>query len=239
LLVFATMPAAAQTTNQNQQPGTATQSIQQPGTTGQSMEQPAKAGQKPGTTSQSLSNFKATSQGMEKPGVTETHKGIMPKPQSLRETNPGIAKRNAAGAQNKKAEKLGASSQAKQANKQVKGGEATVARVDRPRNCLRIRSNSAVSSKILGCAPSGKKLRLNGVFSKDGRWAQLDNNGGVFFSQLRTSVRPPQGVASAGSWKRPAAAGGVHKRVHRRIRYRFHGSCGAPVYYPGYSWYGY
>ena len=96
------------------------------------------------------------------------------------------------------------------APQRVAGGQAVVARVDRPDNCLRIRSGPSGSDKMIRCAATGTQLKLTGVFSRDGRWAQLDDNGWVFFSQLKTSVKPPASVASH-SWKGQAGSG-FHRR---------------------------
>ncbi|HTY26134.1 MAG TPA: SH3 domain-containing protein, partial [Desulfomonilaceae bacterium] len=91
---------------------------------------------------------------------------------------------------------------------------AVVARVDRPDNCLRIRSGPSMSDNVIGCAAMGQTLNLTGAFSKDGRWAQLDNNGWVYFHQLRTDLMPPKharsmtsGRRSSRSWERAAGAG--------------------------------
>ncbi|MBI5570037.1 MAG: SH3 domain-containing protein [Desulfomonile tiedjei] len=106
-----------------------------------------------------------------------------------------------------------------EAKAEVKGGEATVARVDRPDNCLRIRSGPSVSGNIIACLPVGESLHLTGVFSKDGRWAQLDNNGWVFVGQIKTSVALPRRAArereefeTYESWEVPAGAGRFYRR---------------------------
>jgi len=120
---------------------------------------------------------------------------------------------------------------------QARGGQAVVARVDRPDNCLRVRSGPGSSYDRIGCAAEGETLRLTGVFSKDGRWAQLDNNGWVFFRQLQTDIRPPQAMASERSFEQPAAAG----KKEPRKGYKRHHRYGGPHYYyyePGYYGYG-
>lgn len=104
----------------------------------------------------------------------------------------------------------------------VEGGEAIVARIDRPKNCLRVRSGPGASHDEIGCAAKGDKLILTGVFSKDRRWAQLDNNGWVHFSQLSTQVRPPMFASSGESFDQPAATAGKKKKF-RRGHKRFHG----------------
>jgi len=75
------------------------------------------------------------------------------------------------------------------------GGEGVVVRVDQPENCLRIRSGPSTAYSLIGCAKMGEKLRLTGVFSGDGRWAQLDNNGWVYVSQIATDLKPPRTLA--------------------------------------------
>jgi hypothetical protein len=70
-------------------------------------------------------------------------------------------------------------------------GVGVVTGVDQPDNCLRIRRGPSASSEQIGCADKGDELRLNGTFSKDGRWAQLDNNGWVFLAQIKTDMKPP------------------------------------------------
>lgn len=121
----------------------------------------------------------------------------------------------------------------------VKGGEATVARVDRAGNCLRVRSDPSASSKEIACAAKGQQLRLTGVFSKNGRWAQLDNHGWVFFRQLKTDVRPPRTAAMGRSWEKAAGAG-KGAPTSGRHHYRRAGCCypGYNYSYPGYyGWY--
>lgn|GEM_PF-1169881 len=75
-------------------------------------------------------------------------------------------------------------------------GEGVVISVDRPENCLRIRRGPSVAYEIIGCAGFGERLRLTGVFSSDNRWAQLDNNGWVLLSQIRTDLKPPRPVVT-------------------------------------------
>jgi hypothetical protein len=114
---------------------------------------------------------------------------------------------------------------------QAAGGEAVVVRIDRPENCLRIRSGASSSSEIMDCVAEGQTLHLTGVFSEDGRWAQLDNNGWVSFDQIRTDVKP--------SWEQTAAAGKASKTG---ARHGHRGGCHyyAPGYYsyPGYYYWG-
>ena len=75
-------------------------------------------------------------------------------------------------------------------------------------------------------------MTLVGVFSDDGRWAQLDNNGWVLFSQLRTDVRP-----SGAEWEKAAAAGKKSKggKAYPGRKFRHYYGC----FYPGYYYYGY
>jgi hypothetical protein len=87
-------------------------------------------------------------------------------------------------------------------------GQGIVAGTDRPDNCLRIRRGPSMSYDVIGCANEGTTLNLTGVFSNDGRWAQLDNNGWVFVRQIKTDVKPPRSVAKrSGSWEQAAGAG--------------------------------
>jgi len=87
-----------------------------------------------------------------------------------------------------------------------KGGEAVVSGVDRPENCLRVRSEASTSGEIIACAKEGDKLHLTGVFSDDGRWAQLDKGGWVFVRQIKSDLKAPR--TAAGDWERPAGAAG-------------------------------
>jgi hypothetical protein len=131
----------------------------------------------------------------------------------------------------------------------VAGGEAVVVRVDRPDNCLRIRSGPSMSYNLIGCAVMGQTLVLTGAFSTDGRWAQLDNNGWVTFRQIRTSLKPPKRVISRVRtsdsdsdfdelWGRPAGAGSS-TRVSSEPYYDTDvGYFGVP-YYSYYGWPGY
>jgi hypothetical protein len=117
----------------------------------------------------------------------------------------------------------------------TEGGVAVVVRVDRPDNCLRIRGDASASSEQIACVAEGERLNLTGVFSSDGRWAQLDNNGWVFFGQLETDVRPPQAIASERSWEKPSAAG----KGARKAGMRYHGVPYHYYYAPGYYCPGY
>lgn len=95
-----------------------------------------------------------------------------------------------------------------------KGGEGFVVSVDQPENCLRIRAGPGSNFPMMGCAPRGQKLHLTGVFSSDGRWGQLKDNGWVFLSQIQTDLqiprsmvsRPPSGYSNQGPWRGPAGS---------------------------------
>ena len=54
-------------------------------------------------------------------------------------------------------------------------------------------------------------MHLTGVFSKDGRWAQLDNNGWVFVGQIKTSVALPRRASRESEWETPAGAGAFYR----------------------------
>lgn len=129
----------------------------------------------------------------------------------------------------------------------AKGGDAIVARVDRPDNCLRLRSGPSFSREVIGCAAQGQALHLTGVFSSDGRWAQLDNNGWVFFGQLKSDLKPPRRVATShrkssseddwwSDWGRPAGAGSGSAVSEGTQMYDY--SYGPSSYYYGPSYYG-
>jgi hypothetical protein len=97
--------------------------------------------------------------------------------------------------------------------------EAVVVSVDRPENCLRVRSGPSKNREVVGCLTSGQTLHLTGVFSKDGRWAQTDDNTWVYFRQVRSDLAPPKHAVASRSrapreepeevwtWEEPATAG--------------------------------
>ena len=89
----------------------------------------------------------------------------------------------------------------------AKGREATVARVSRYGKCLHVFRDPTVYSEEIGCMLKGEKTHLTGVFSKNRRWAQLDNGGWVFFGDLKTTVKPTLSAAMKRLWARSAAAG--------------------------------
>jgi hypothetical protein len=135
-----------------------------------------------------------------------------------------------------------------------KGGEGVVVSVDQPQNCLRIRGGPGSNFPMVGCATRGQKLQLTGVFSSDGRWAQLQNKGWVFLSQIQTDLQPPRSMASSprppsrysnqGPWRGPAGSsyyyfeepepyyeevvpyGGFYYGSPWRRRHRWHGGWG-------------
>jgi hypothetical protein len=121
------------------------------------------------------------------------------------------------------------------------GTPAVVARVDRPDNCLRIRSGPARSGNIIGCAKMGEQLFLTGVFSDDGRWAQLSNNGWVYVDQIQSSLKPkkharavsrPRASDDYDMWEEPA---GTYYEDYPS--YGYYGD--NPGFYGGYRSYGY
>ncbi len=123
---------------------------------------------------------------------------------------------------------------------QPKGGEATVARVDRSGNCLHVYSDPSPSSKEIACMAKGEKIHLTGMFSKDRRWAQLDNHGWALFRDLKTDVKAPRVSEMGRSWGRSAGTGqgapGTGQHHYRGARYCYPGYY--YPYYPGYyGWY--
>ncbi len=71
------------------------------------------------------------------------------------------------------------------------GGEATVASVDRPDLCLRIRSGPANSYDKVGCVELGQKLELTGFWSQN-NWAQVSGpaSGWVNAGQISSVLKP-------------------------------------------------
>jgi uncharacterized protein YraI len=63
---------------------------------------------------------------------------------------------------------------------------AYVASVDRPDNCLRVRSGPDSSTPVIGCLSRGEKVRLTGATTNTG-WAKISSpvKGWVYRSQLR------------------------------------------------------
>lgn len=123
---------------------------------------------------------------------------------------------------------------------QSKPGEATIARVDRSGNCLHVYTDPSVSSKDIACLAKKERIHLTGMFSKDRRWAQLDNQGWVLFRDLKTDVKVPRLSAMERSWGRSAGTGqgapSTGQNHHRGARYCYPGYY--YPYYPGYyGWY--
>lgn len=81
----------------------------------------------------------------------------------------------------------------------TKGAEAFVTRVDQPDDCLRIRRGPSGSYEIIGCAKMGDRLQLNGVWSSDNSWAQLESQGWVYASQIKTDLKPPYKASASRS----------------------------------------
>ena len=100
-----------------------------------------------------------------------------------------------------------------------KGGVAIVARVDRYGKCLHVFRDPSIFSREIGCMSKGEKAHLTGVFSKNRRWAQLDNHGWVLFRDLKTDVKPPRRVAMKRPWCSPAAAGNEAPMAARHRSY--------------------
>jgi hypothetical protein len=113
------------------------------------------------------------------------------------------------------------------------GTPAIVARVDRPDNCLRIRSGPSKSGNVIGCAKMGDQLFLTGVFSDDGRWAQLNNNGWVYYNQIQSSLKP------AKKHVRQARRPSVSEEDFDTWEYPAATYAEEPYYDSGYSSYGY
>lgn len=87
---------------------------------------------------------------------------------------------------------------------QSKAGEATVVGVNRSGKCLPVHSRPSPSSKRISCMAKGEKVHLNGIFSKDRRWAQLDNQGWVLFRNLKMHVHVKPHRATGKSWNQSA-----------------------------------
>jgi len=66
---------------------------------------------------------------------------------------------------------------------------AVVVSIDRPENCLRVRSGPGTGYEIVGCVRMGERLRLTGVWSQN-NWAEVDRpaKGWVTGSQIRPVV---------------------------------------------------
>ncbi len=168
--------------------------------------------------------------GSSQQATTTNHMKSMMKGQSIGKLNKQSKAQGAVGAQSAKV------------TAQAKGGEATIARASRSATCLRVYSKPSFSSQEMACMPKGETVHLNGVFSKDRHWAQLNNNGWVVFRDLKTGVKPPRVAARTGSWGRTAGAGGHpvgwwHHRYYDYYPGYFGG--GGGYYYPYYYSYYY
>ncbi|MBI4964526.1 MAG: SH3 domain-containing protein [Desulfomonile tiedjei] len=66
---------------------------------------------------------------------------------------------------------------------------AVVVSIDRPENCLRVRSGPGTSYPIVGCVRMGERLQLTGAWSQN-NWAEIDlpAKGWVTGSQIRRSA---------------------------------------------------
>jgi len=196
-----------------------------PAASGQSQQKVGEREMKPGMMRETKQEAGKTGMGEMKPGMmggTGREAGKVPATRVPAEGKAGVTERGAVGVGERGA---AASGQAPGAT----AGVAVVVGVDRPDNCLRIRSGPGASHDIIACVPAGESLNLTGVFSQDGRWAQLDTNGWVFFGQLKSDVMPPQAATAGRSFDRPAGAGaGSGKKG-----YHYYGGCGYS-YWPGY-----
>jgi hypothetical protein len=90
------------------------------------------------------------------------------------------------------------------ANLQAVGGLATVASVDRPENCLRIRSGPSTSYPVVECARIADKLVVTGFWSNN-NWAVLQDKGWVYGPQINAASKPARS-ASAGPAERVRTA---------------------------------
>ena len=135
-----------------------------------------------------------SNQLMQKTAATIEHKGPVTNPGEIGfsdETKAGASQQSQA---NGLEDKVPANVSA-----QPKGGEATVARVDRSGNCLHVYTDPSISSHEIACLLKGERIHLTGMFSKDRRWAQLDNKGWVLFRNLRNRPEGPSGRSNGES----------------------------------------
>jgi hypothetical protein len=95
------------------------------------------------------------------------------------------------------------------------GVEATVASVDRPDLCLRIRSEPSNGADKVGCAELGQKLALTGLWSTN-NWAQVDQptSGWVSASQIKSDLWP--GIAATSGAKEEVI---YRERPKKRVIY--------------------
>lgn len=84
------------------------------------------------------------------------------------------------------------------------GGEATVASVDKPDLCLRIRSGPSSSFDKVGCAELGQKLELTGIWSSR-NWAQVQQpvSGWVYAGQIESDLHPSRVAVSTRAAPQP------------------------------------
>jgi uncharacterized protein YraI len=115
---------------------------------------------------------------------------------------------------------------------------AVVVSIDRPENCLRVRSGPGTGYEIIGCVRMGERLRLTGVWSRN-KWAEIDlpARGWVTASQIRPAVTayvpgivvPPPAV----TYVEPAPVVGTYVGrpyyPYRRYGYGVYGGPGVAV----------
>lgn len=97
------------------------------------------------------------------------------------------------------------------ANLKALGGQAEVVAVDRPENCLRIRSGPASSYQVIACARVDEKLQLSGFWGEND-WAELASRGWIFGPQISAEFKPPRTAVagsriSSGSSSQPVESG--------------------------------
>jgi hypothetical protein len=92
-------------------------------------------------------------------------------------------------------------------------GAGTVVSIDRPENCLRIRSGPSMSHEIIGCARMDEAVKLTGVWSED-NWAEVTEptGGWVYAKQISSDLKPPPQIG--GSRVRSAERAGQPKNRH-------------------------
>lgn len=88
-------------------------------------------------------------------------------------------------------------------------GAAAITAVDRPENCLRIRSGPSSSFPVVQCARLSDKLALSGFWS-DSNWALLQGKGWVYGAQINAPSKPisPASVVPGVTRSRPSTSGG-------------------------------
>ncbi len=95
------------------------------------------------------------------------------------------------------------------ANLKPLDGAAAITAVDRPENCLRIRSGPAGSFPVVECAGISAKLALSGFWS-DNNWALLQGKGWVYGAQINAPSKPVSSasVVPGMTRSRPSTSGG-------------------------------